>query len=336
MIRLAIVGYGYWGPNLLRNFLLAKGCRVSVVCDLNTLRLDTIQKLNSSIKITSEYRDILRDNTIDAVVIATPSSTHFSLASLAIKAGKDVLVEKPMTTTSSEAQNLTELAQREKRILMVDHTFVYSKPIEEIAKIIKKTSFGKIVNIDSVRVNLGLYQRDINVVADLAVHDFTILDYLLQDVPEKIAVIGAKHFDSHQEDQAYLHMWYASNTLVNINVSWLSPIKVRRMIICGTKQMLVYDDMEVAEKIKRFNTGIRIERDPKEIFKMKVGYHQGDIFSPNIEIKEPLTSVVEDFIGSVKKRKAPRCDGYAGLRVVKVLEGAMHSLRSGGKIIGIE
>lgn len=331
MIRLGIIGFGYWGPNLLRNFLLTQECQVRVVCDIDLKRLKNVHKLYPNIKITNDFSAILHDSAIDAVVIATPPSSHFILAHDAIKAGKDVLVEKPMTTISEDAEILTKLAEKEKRILMVDHTFVYSKPIEEIAKIIKKGSMGEIVNIDSVRINLGLYQRDINVVQDLAVHDFTIFDYLFGMLPKSIVVIGAKHFDIHQEDQAYLHLWYPNGALASINVSWLSPIKVRRMIICGTKQMLVYDDLEVVEKIKCFNTGVRIERDEKEILKMKVGYRQGDIFSPNIADREALISVAHDFIQSIKTRKNPRCDGEAGIRVVKVLEAAMHSLGNNGK-----
>lgn len=335
MIRLGIIGFGYWGPNLLRNFLLAKECQVRAVCDLDSKRLKNVHNLYPNIKVTNDSAAILHDSAINAVVIATPPSSHFTLVHGAIKAGKDVFVEKPMTTTSEDAQVLVELAKNEKRILMVDHTFVYSKPIEEIAKIIKKGSMGKIVNMDSVRINLGLYQRDINVVQDLAVHDFTIFDYLFGTLPESIAVIGSKNFDSFQEDQAYIHMWYPCNILASINVSWLSPIKVRRMMICGTKQMLVYDDMEVTEKIKLFDTGVKIERDPKEILKMKVGYRQGDIFSPNIDIREPLSAVVEDFIQSIKTRKAPRSDGYAGLRVVRVLEGAVSSLKNNGKAVTV-
>lgn len=331
MIRLAIVGYGYWGPNLLRNFLLTREVTVSYVCELDSQRLTGIAKLHPNIKLTANYLDVLDDPTVNAVIIATPPSTHFDLASLALKAGKDVLVEKPMTPSSKEAESLIALAKQKKRVLMVDHTFIYSQPVEAIRKIILSGKMGRIVNVDSVRINLGLYQRDINVVQDLAVHDFTIFDYLFGMLPKSIAVIGAKHFDLNQEDQAYLHLWYPNNMLASINVSWLSPIKVRRMIICGTKQMLVYDDLEVAEKIKCFNTGVRIERDEKEILKMKVGYRQGDIFSPNIADREALISVAHDFIQSIKTRKNPRCDGEAGIRVVKVLEAAMHSLRNNGK-----
>lgn len=335
MIKVAIIGYGYWGPNLFRNFLLAREVVISHVCELDSQRLTGLAKLHPNIKLTANYLDVLDDPTVDAVIIATSPSTHFNLAFLALKAGKDVLVEKPMTTSSQEAESLIALAKQKKRVLMVDHTFIYSQPVEAIKKIILSGKMGRIVNVDSVRINLGLYQRDINVIQDLAVHDFTIFDYLFGFLPKSIAAIGAKHFDLNQEDQAYLHLWYPNNMLASINVSWLSPIKVRRMIICGTNQMLIYDDMEITEKIKLFDTGIKIERDPKEILKMKVGYRQGDIFSPNIDTKEPLTSVAEDFIYSIKTRNSPRADGQTGLRVVKILESAMHSLKAGGKIASL-
>lgn len=333
MIRIAQVGYGYWGPNLFRNFLLTKGCKIVTVCDADVKKLQEIKKLHPTIHLTTKYEEILTDSSVDAVVLTTPPSSHFDLAQKALFAGKDVLVEKPMTTNISDGEKLVDLAKRKERILMVDHTFIYAKPIEKIREIVKSGKMGKIVAIDSVRINLGLYQRDSNVVEDLAIHDFAILDYLFDGLPKSITVIAARHFDSQQEDQAYLHLWYPNNILAHVNVSWFSPIKERRMIVCGTEQMLVYDEMELTEKIKIFNTGIKIQRDPREILKMKVGYRQGDIYSPNIEATEPLFAVAQDFITAIRTRKTPRCNGSVGLRVVKVLEAAIRSLKEDGKTI---
>lgn len=333
MVRIAIIGFGYWGPNLLRNFLLSEGCTVVSVCDINVRRLKFIKKHNPEIEVTTSFPSIVKDFSIDAIVISTPPHTHFDLAYKALFAGKDVLVEKPMATTTREASVLVEYAEKKKRILMVDHTFVYSNPVEEIKKIIQKGRLGRIVNIDSIRINLGLYQQDVNVVQDLAVHDFTILDYILESFPESISVVGARHFDKNQEDHAYIHLWYPDNVFVNINVSWLSPIKMRRMLLCGTKRMLVYDDMETSEKIKVYNSGIKVVRDKQEIFQMKVGYRRGNIFSPNVEIRESLSSVASDFLNSIRTRKTPKCDGQAGLRLVKIVEMAMKSLSDRGKTL---
>lgn len=335
MIRLALVGYGYWGPNLLRNFLLSEEVDIAAVCDLDNNKLSFLNKIHPKIKTTQNFTDVLSDRSIKALAIATPPSTHFSLVKQALESGKDVLIEKPMTTNVKDAEILVALAKKNKRILMVDHTFVYSKPVQIIKQTLDSGDMGKIVAIDSTRINLGLYQRDSNVIEDLAVHDFTIMDYLFGILPTSIVAIGARHFDSRMEDQAYLHVWYPNNLLAHINVSWFSPVKLRRMIICGTKQMLVYDDMEQTEKIKIFDCGVKIERDAIEILKMKVGYRRGNIFSPNIDMEEPLFLVANYFLQSIASRKMPIADADAGLRVVKILEAAALSLKHAGKKVKV-
>lgn len=329
IVKIGLIGFGYWGPNLLRNLLITKDGKVSIVCDKDPKKLQIIKKAYPAILLTTRYKDILKSD-VKGVVIATPPKTHFELAKLALEAKKDVLIEKPMTINAMEAEKLVELAKKLRRILMVDHTFVYSKPIEKIEGIVKSKQLGKIVNIDSGRASLGLYQKEINVIGDLAIHDFSIMDYIIGQTPKSITVVGARHFDAVQEDQAYIHAWYTNRLLVNINVSWLSPIKIRRMIISGTKRMVVYDDNEPTEKVKVYDAGIDIEvEDPKKILERKLNYRKGDIFAPYIESKEALSSVVEEFIQCIISRKTPRTDGESGLRVMKIMDAAMQSLKTG-------
>jgi predicted dehydrogenase len=333
MINIGIVGFGYWGPNLLRNFLLAENCNVVYVCDLDKKRLQSVTKMYSNIIVTDNFNDLLSDKNIQAIVIATPPESHFYLAKKALLAGKDVLVEKPLATSVKDAKELVSLAKKEKRIIMVDHTFVYSKAVEELKKIITSKKSGRIMNITSTRINLGLYQSNVNVVQDLAIHDFSILDYLFGVLPTAVLTIGKKHFDTEQEDQAYIHLWYPNDILVTVQVSWLSPIKVRQMVLCGTKQMIVYDELETSQKIKVYERGIKVERDPLKIQQMKVGYRQGDIYSPYVDITETLGLVAADFIESVITRKSPKSDGEAGVRIVQVLELALNSLKKNKKEI---
>ncbi len=333
MINIGIVGFGYWGPNLLRNFLLAENCTVVYICDLDKKRLQTVTKMHPHIKVTDNFNDLLLDKNIHAIVVATPPESHYALAKKTLLAGKDVLVEKPLATSVKDAKELVSIAEKEKRILMVDHTFVYSKAVEELKRIIKSKKIGRVVNITSTRINLGLYQSNINVIQDLAIHDFSILDYIFGSLPTSVLTIGKKHFDTEQEDQAYIHLWYPKDILVTVHVSWLSPIKVRQMVICGTKQMIVYDELEMSQKIKLYERGIKVERDPLKIQQMKVGYHQGDIYSPYVDISETLGLVASDFIYAVSTRKKPKSDGKAGVRVVKVLELALNSLKNDTKAI---
>lgn len=329
MIKIGLVGFGYWGPNLLRNLLLTKNTKVAVVCDKDSKQLESIKNIYPQILTTTDYEEFLNSD-IQGVVIATPPQTHFGLAIKALNADKDILVEKPLTVNAKEAKKLVAQAQKLKKILMVDHTFVYSEPVKKIAEIFKTKKLGKVVSIDSIRASLGIYQEEINVIGDLAIHDFSIMDFLLGHLPESIIVIGAKHFDTKQEDQAYIHVWYPNKLLLNINVSWLSPIKIRRMIISGTKKMIVYDDNESTEKVKLYDAGVDIEiEDPKKVLERKLNYRKGDIFVPYIKIKEALTSVVEEFTQSITSRKLPKTDGESGLRVMRIMDAAMQSLRTG-------
>ncbi len=331
MIRVAVIGYGYWGPNIVRNFLRLDTCAVRWVCDLKAGVLRALAKQYPAISVTTRYEDILTDNAVHAVVIVTPTATHFSLAKRALTAGKHVLVEKPMTYTSSEARALVDFAKSKKKILMVDHTFVYTPAIQKIKDVLVKKMLGDIVYIDCVRTNLGLLQKDANVIYDLATHDISIIDYLLGVLPRSISAYGFHH-NQHASQAAVAHITakYPNNVFFHSHVSWLSPVKVRTMTIVGTKKMLLYDDMEASEKVKIFDTSISVARDPKAIHQLRVGYRIGSIVAPHIPLEEGLFGMAKTFIRAIKTGKPPITDGNAGLRVIRVIEAATDSLRLGG------
>lgn len=316
MKKIALVGYGYWGPNLLRNFYEMDSCEVLYVCDRDLARLKLVRKRYPSVMLTANYEDVLNDNDIDAVVVATPTKFHFELAKKALLAGKDVLIEKPMTTTSIEALELTRIAGKTKRVLMVDHTFLFTQAVRKLKEIIDKGILGKIIYIDSVRVNLGLLQKDSNVIFDLATHDVSILKFLLGADPVKISAEGHKFFGS-QEEIAYVHLHYPGGLTANLHVSWLSPLKIRRMMVVGARKMAVYDDIEQSEKIKLYDKGVEFDKT-----QLRIGYRSGDVYSPNLEIKEGLATMCAEFIAAIEKRKSPISDGKFAYAVVSVLEEA--------------
>lgn len=327
MIHIGVIGYGYWGPNIVRNLLLLPGARVLWICDLNPKALSALSQGHSTIKTTQNIKDILEDPTVDAVVIATPPATHFAIAKAAILAGKHVLVEKPMTTTTKEAQKLNSIAHTNKKILMVDHTFIYTPAIQKLKKIIDAGTLGKMLYVDSVRTNLGLFQKDSNVIFDLAAHDFSIMQYLFGATPRKISATGIMQKDLHQETVAYITARYPSDLFLHCHVSWLSPIKIRRMIIVGTKKMVVYDDVEPSEKIKIYDKSVTVTHD------LHMGYRSGAVIIPKLGVQEALSSVVSEFIHAIRTNKPPRTDGTQGLLVVESIEAATTSLRTRGKTI---
>ena len=322
MKRIALVGYGYWGPNLLRNFYETADCEVLYVCDNDLIRLKDVRKRYPSIMLTGSFDDVLRDSEVDAVVIAVPTKYHFEIAKKSIASGKDVLIEKPMTITSKEAEALNEFAAKNKRIVMVDHTFLFTEAVRKLKKIIDAGTLGRIIYIDSVRVNLGLVQKDSNVIFDLATHDVSILKYLLDKDPDRVSAEGHSYFGK-QEEISYLHLHYPGGVSANIHVSWLSPLKIRRMMIVGTKKMAVYDDIEQSEKIKLYDKGIEMDKT-----QVRIGYRSGDVHSPNLEIKEGLSTMSGEFIKSIEKREEPVSSGRFGLAVVKVLEEASKSIKN--------
>jgi len=335
MIRLAIIGYGYWGPNVVRNFSRISGVSISWVVDINPTTLVEVPKIYPTIQTTSDIQDVIHDKTIDGVVIVTPPRTHFTLASTFLNAGFNVLVEKPMTQTTKEARTLVALAEARKKILMVDHTFIYTPAVTSIKQILDSGELGDVYYIDSVRTNLGLIQKDSNVIYDLAVHDFSIIDYLFGMIPKTISATGYTHKEIRQETVAHISAVYDNNLFVHCNISWLSPIKIRRMMFIGTKKMLVYDDIEQSEKIKIYDKGVSFIKDPKQALQMRIGYRSGNMIAPNIPIEEGLFGMAEEYVRALETKKKPLTDGNAGLRVVRCLELSTKSLRTGGKSVRI-
>jgi predicted dehydrogenase len=336
MVNIGVIGYGYWGPNLVRNFAETRGMNLAGVSDLDEKKLATVAKRFPAVRITTNFQDLLRDPSIDAVAIATPVSTHFELGMAALKAGKHVWLEKPMTETSLQARMLVEEADRRKLLLLVDHTFIYTGAIRKMRDVIANGELGRIFYYDSIRVNLGLFQRDVNVISDLAVHDFSILDYLLGEHPTAVSASGINHFPGTPENLAYITLFYDSGTIAHANVSWLAPVKVRQILIGGSKKMITYDDLEPSEKIKIYDKGVSFTDDPQQIQEMRVGYRTGDMWAPKLDATEALRIEGEHFVDCIEHAKAPQTDGHLGLRVVELIEAATSSMRGRGETIYVQ
>lgn len=331
-IRIGVIGYGYWGPNLVRNFAEVAGSEVVAVSDLNTLRLAQVRGRYPSIKTTTDYRDLLSDTSIDAVVIATPVRTHFDLALQALRAGKHVMVEKPMAESTAQALQLIEAAQRYRRVLMVDHTFIYTGAVRKIKELVTSGRVGQLYYYDSVRVNLGLVQHDVSVLWDLAVHDLSIMDYVLAAEPYAVSATGAAHIPGKPVNTAYLTCLFPDNLLAHFHVNWLAPVKIRRTLIGGDRQMIVYDDLEPSEKIKVYDKGITLngESTANNAYDLLVGYRAGDMWAPQLSLTEGLRTEALHFLDCIRTGNRPTSDGLAGLRVVRILEAASESLVLGG------
>ncbi|MBI5613622.1 Gfo/Idh/MocA family oxidoreductase [Candidatus Gottesmanbacteria bacterium] len=337
LLNIGLIGFGYWGPNILRNFLqLSPEVRVKIISDINPVVLKDIKTHYPSIQTTSDSTDVLHNPDIDAVAIVTPVSTHFSLAKNALQKGKHVLIEKPMTITSKDSVKLTALAHKNKKILMVDHTFLYTPAVEKMKEIVDSGDLGTIITIDTTRTNLGLLQKDTNVIYDLACHDLSIVDFILGTLPISVSATGMRHEKIHQESVAHLSLWYQNNVFVHSHVSWLSPIKIRMIVIIGTKKMLVYDDMQPSEKIKIYDKSVSVSEDKENLNQLRIGYRTGDAVAPNLAIREGLAGVTEAFYHACISGKKPITDGENGTRIVRILEAATTSIRSNGKTIRIE
>jgi predicted dehydrogenase len=335
LVRVGVIGYGYWGPNLVRNFFEAPQTEVAAVADVRGERLSLLRSRYPTVDVTTDYRDLLRRPDIDAIAISTPVSGHFDLAMEALRSGKHVLVEKPMTASVEQALRLIEEADRRKRVLMVDHTFVYTGAVRKIRELIDKGSLGEIYYYDSTRINLGLFQHDVDVIWDLAVHDLSIMEYILPETPVAVSATGINHVPGASENIAYVTAFYQSSLIAHLSVNWLSPVKVRRTLIGGSKQMIVYDDMENSEKVKLYDRGITIKNGPESVYKMLVGYRSGDMYSPQLDVTEGLRLEAQHFADCVENGKTPITDGHAGLRVVSVLEAATQSMRERGRSVAI-
>lgn len=333
MINIGVIGYGYWGPNLVRNFAELSGATVASVADLDPKKLELVRRRYPAVKTTERFQDLIDDPAIDAIAIATPVSTHFELGIAALKAGKHLWLEKPMTETALQALKLTEDAERRRLVLFVDHTFIYTGAIRKMAEVIKAGDLGRVYYYDSIRVNLGLFQRDVNVISDLAVHDFSILSYLLDEHPVAVSASGTNHFPGTPENLAYVTLFYDSGTIAHANVSWMAPVKVRQILIGGSKKMITYDDLEPSEKVKIYDKGIDFTDDPKLIHEMRVGYRTGDMWAPKLATTEALRLGGEHFVECIEHGKKPETGGELGLHVVEVIEAATNSMRRRGETV---
>lgn len=334
-LRVGVIGYGYWGPNLVRNFSELESAEIVWIADQDANKFGPISRRYPKIKTTSNVEDLLQDDSLDAIIIATPVNTHFELALSALRANKHVWIEKPMTETSAEAEILVREAQERGRTLFVDHTFIYTGAIRHMSEVIRSGQLGTVYYYDSVRVNLGLFQRDVNVISDLAVHDFSILDYLLREHPVAVTASGTNHFPGTPENLAYVTLYYESGTMAHVNVSWLAPVKVRQTLIGGSEKMIVYDDLQPSEKVKIYDKGVSFTEDPEQIYNMRVGYRTGDMLAPRLDTKEALGLASEHFIDCINTGKAPHTDGKMGLRVVQLVEAATSSMRARGESVQI-
>jgi predicted dehydrogenase len=331
MIGIGVIGYGYWGPNLVRNFSEVSGARVVAVSDMRSDRLAHVHRRYPAIRATTDYRELLTDSSIDAVVIATPVSTHFDLAMQALQAGKHVLVEKPMTTNVEQAERLLDFAARQQRLLMVDHTFVFTGAVRKIKELVNTDQLGRLYYYDSVRVNLGVFQHDVNVLWDLAAHDLSIMDYVLGIQPTVVAATGIAHISGQPRDVAYLTCLFDGNLIAHFHVNWLSPVKVRRTLIGGDRRMIVYDDLEPSEKVKVYDKGIALTNGPESRYQLLVSYRAGDMWAPRLDTAEALSVEALHFVECLEQGKAPLTDGRCGLRIVRILEAASQSLSQGGR-----
>jgi len=330
MINVGVIGYGYWGPNLVRNFVASDETRVTMVADRDEERRARVSSLYPAVRVTASPDELIADAEVDAVVIATPVESHFPLALAALRAGKHVLVEKPITSTAEQAHQLIDEADRRSLVLMVDHTFVYTGAVRKIQELVRIDAFGAVRYYDSTRVNLGLFQQDVNVLWDLAVHDLSIMAYILDRSPVAVSATGHGHIPGQPEYAAFLTLFFGDETIAHINVNWLSPVKIRRTLIGGDRQMIVYDDLETSEKVKLYDKGITVTPTPEQVHKLLISYRIGDLWSPNLPATEALAVEATHFAACVRGDEKPVTGGVAGLEIVRILEAADRSMRDRG------
>lgn len=335
-INVAVVGCGYWGPNLIRNFNALPECKVRYVCDKDEKRLAHMKQLYPSVEPTKEFEKIVGDKEVDAVVVATPVHLHYELAKKALEAGKHTFVEKPMTQTSEQSNELVQIAAKRKLTLMVGHTFIYSSPVRRIREIISSGDIGEIQYISSRRLNLGLFQKDINVAWDLAPHDIAIILYLLGKPPVSVNCQGKAHINKNIEDVTNMSLDFENGGFATIHSSWLDPNKVREMVIVGSKRMIVYDDNQPLEKIKIYDKRVEAPPHYDTFAEFQYSYHYGDMIAPYIKQVEPLKMEAQHFLDCIKTGKTPETSGLDGLRVIQILEASSRSLKNGGAKVEID
>jgi predicted dehydrogenase len=331
MLKLGVIGYGYWGPNIVRNFAIQPDCQVVAVCDKNPKAGAQVLRRYPSVRVTSNPDEILSAPDIDAVAIVTPVSTHYELARRGLQNGKHVFVEKPLTATSSQAEELIELADRKNLQIMVDHTFLFTGAVRKIKELIDSDALGSLYYYDSTRVNLGLFQHDVNVIWDLGPHDLSIMNYLIGLEPELVVATGGAHLNGFV-DMAYVTLYFPHNIVAHLNVNWLSPVKVRTTLIGGQRKMLVWNDLEPAEKIKVYDKGVEVGTE-QGLYKLLVSYRSGDMWAPRVEEVEALQLEARYFLDCVESGQRPFNDGHAGLRVVRILEAADQSLNRRREVV---
>ena len=333
VVRVGVIGYGYWGPNIARNLHALDGAALSMICDTNPVALERARRSYPGVELTNSADDVLRSPDTDAIAVITPVWTHYDLVKTALENGKHVFVEKPFTSTVAEAEELIELAVRKNRQIMVDHTFLYSGAVRKIKEIVDGGTLGPLYYFDSTRVNLGLFQHDVSVVWDLAPHDLSIMDHVLAERPEAIVATGSSHLNSHA-DMAFITVYFPGQVIAHVNVNWLSPVKVRTTLIGGRDMMLVWNDLEPAEKIKLYDRGVDITAG-QNVYDLLVSYRSGDVWSPRVAQTEALHVELAEFIQCVTTGRPSINDGHAGLRVVKLLEAADRSLKNKGALVSL-
>jgi len=332
-MKIGIIGLGYWGPNLVRNFIAQKNVEKVIACDQRVERLDFIKTKSPSVLVTESFQDLLKSD-IDAVVIATPVDSHYVLSKQALEAGKHIWVEKPFTSTAQQGEDLLELAEKKNLKIFIDHTFIYTGAVRKMKEIVTKGELGKILHFDSVRINLGLFQKDINVIWDLAPHDLSIMNYVLSHLkPTAVSANGIANYNG-KENIAHISLYFEENCFAHFHVNWTSPVKIRRMIVGGDKKMLVFDDMENFEKIKVYDAGVDI-KNTASIHEALVQYRLGDMYSPKVIQTEALELAAKEFLDSIRENRDPLTSGKDGLDVVKILEVADLSLQNKGQLFDI-
>jgi predicted dehydrogenase len=330
MVNVAVVGYGYWGPNLVRNFLELDAARVTMCCDLSADRLAQVKRKHPSIAVTSDFDDVLASPDVDAVAVATPVGTHYDFARRALEHGKHVLVEKPLAASVAEAESLVEIAGKRELTLMVNHTFIYTGAVRKMKEIIDRGELGDLYYFDSVRINLGLIQRDVNVLWDLAPHDIAIMEHLVGERAVSVCATGASHFGTGLENVAYMTVFFDSGLIGHFHNNWLAPVKIRTTLVGGSKKMIVYDDMEVSEKVKVYDRGVDVET-PEGVRQALIAYRLGDMWAPQLDTTEALRNMAAEFVECVQTGRRPRTDGESGLNVVRILEASEMSIKRRGR-----
>ncbi|HEX8817746.1 MAG TPA: Gfo/Idh/MocA family oxidoreductase [Terriglobales bacterium] len=334
MIKFGVIGYGYWGPNVVRNLVHTDGCKVVGISDKSPAARKRASKAHPDIPVTAHAEELISSTETDAIAVITPVWTHYELAKAALEQGKHIFVEKPFTSDTQQAEELIDLAARKNLKIMVDHTFLFTGAVKKIRQVLQEGTLGSIYYYDSTRVNLGLFQHDVNVIWDLAPHDLSIIDHLIAEAPEAISATGQTHLNGF-EDVAFLTIYFPNKIIAHINVNWLSPVKVRTTLIGGEKKMLVWNDLEADEKIKIYDKGIDVTSQ-QGLYNLLVNYRSGDMWAPQVEQVEALSQEMGYFADCINNNKTPFNDGAAGLRVVRMLEAANRSLRERGALMPLD